>query len=217
MLFLHAVPGNASSRQPCPLPLRLTVRLRMNPLMIILMSAGKNRNKPSALLPVDFGRTKAYNTWRTMEKKEAYSWALKQVRAQIKRHVDITATLANTSAILKSRFPEYFWIGFYMLRGEKLIMGPFQGPPACMQLSLDRGVCAEAVKTGQTVLVPDVDKYSGHVACDSRSRSEIVVPLFNLKDQLVGVLDVDSASLDTFDQEDRTGLEQITTELSRIL
>lgn len=152
-----------------------------------------------------------------MKKTETYSWVLKQVRAQIQRHVDVTATLANTSAILKSRFPEFFWVGFYLLRGEKLIMGPFQGPPACMQLSLDNGVCAEAVKTGKSILVPDVDKYSGHVACDSRSRSEIVIPLFNLKEQLVGVLDVDSASLDAFSQEDRNGLERICAELARIL
>ncbi|MDY0296469.1 MAG: GAF domain-containing protein [Acidobacteriota bacterium] len=152
-----------------------------------------------------------------MNKNEAYNWALKQVRAQTKRHVDRVATLANTAAILKQRLPGFFWVGFYLLREDKLILGPFQGPPACMQLSLDKGVCAQAVKKGATVVVDDVDKFEGHVACDGRSRSEIVVPLSNLTDQLVAVLDVDSTELAHFGSEDVKGLEAIAAELSKIL
>jgi len=154
---------------------------------------------------------------KQMKKSEAYSWALKQVRAQVKRHVDRVATLANTAAILKQRLPGFFWVGFYLLREDKLLLGPFQGPPACMQLSLDKGVCAEAVKKGTTILVDDVDKFPGHVACDGRSRSEIVVPLSNLADQLVAVLDVDSTELAQFTDEDVKGLEAVASELARIL
>jgi len=152
-----------------------------------------------------------------MEKSEAYSWALKQVRAQVKRHVDLVATMANTAAILKQRIPGFFWVGFYRLREDKLVLGPFQGPPACMQLSLDKGVCAEAVKKGATVVVDDVDKFAGHVACDSRSRSEIVVPLMDLRDKLVAVLDVDSTEIGHFNDHDVKGLEAVAAELAKVL
>jgi len=152
-----------------------------------------------------------------MKKNESYSWALKQVRAQVKRHVDNVATLANTAAILKQRMPGFFWVGFYLLRDDKLLLGPFQGPPACMQLTLDKGVCAEAVKRGATVVVDDVDRFDGHVACDGRSRSEIVVPLMNMADQLVAVLDIDSTELGYFSSQDVKGLEAIAAELARVL
>jgi GAF domain-containing protein len=144
-----------------------------------------------------------------MEKSEAYKWAAKRVRAQVQRQVDRIATLANTAAILKEYFPSFFWVGFYFVREDHLILGPFQGPPACVKLGLGKGVCAAAAAQKQTILVPDVHQFPGHVACDARSRSEIVVPVFDTRDTLQAVLDVDSENLSAFDELDATGLQQI--------
>lgn len=144
-----------------------------------------------------------------MKKEESYRWALKQVRAQIKRHTDLIATLANTTAIFKERFPSFFWVGFYFLRKNRLILGPFQGPPACMLLTLDRGVCAEAIHQGKTILVPDVQRFPGHVACDQRSKSEIVVPCRDGTGSIKAVLDVDSEKTGAFDSEDQNHLERL--------
>ena len=151
-----------------------------------------------------------------MKKREAYRWASNQVRAQVKRHTDVVATLANTMAILKQRFPNFFWVGVYFLRGDQLILGPFQGPPACMKLNLENGVCAHAVRNQLSVTVANVHEFPGHVACDSRSNSEIVVPLFDRADRLMAVLDVDSETLDDFDEIDQTGLENIAQLLTPI-
>lgn len=144
-----------------------------------------------------------------MNKTESYNWAAKRVRAQVLRHVDITATLANTAAILKEYFPNFFWVGFYLKHPDSLLLGPFQGPPACVRLALDKGVCAAAARELKTVLVPNVHKFPGHVACDARSNSEIVVPVFDERDNLRAVLDVDSEHLADFDENDATGLEEI--------
>lgn len=151
-----------------------------------------------------------------MKKEESYKWAGKQVRAQVKRHTDVVATLANTAAILRSRFPNYFWVGVYFLKGDHLILGPFQGPPACMKLSLDKGVCAASANEKKTIVVQNVHEFPGHVACDSRSNSEIVVPLFDRSKQLRAVLDVDSEALADFDQVDAEGLEAIAHMLIEI-
>jgi GAF domain-containing protein len=144
-----------------------------------------------------------------MQKNEAYKWALKQIKAQIKRHENIISTLANISAILKERFPNFFWVGFYLLKENHLYLGPFQGPPACMKLALTNGVCATAVKKKQTIIVENVHQFPGHVACDKRSNSEIVVPVYDNNGNLVAVLDVDSESINDFDQTDQNGLEVI--------
>lgn len=151
-----------------------------------------------------------------MNKEEAYKWASKQVRAQVKRHTDVVATLANTAAILKSRLPNYFWVGFYFLKDDHLILGPFQGPPACMKLPLDKGVCAASANEKKTFVVPNVHEFPGHVACDSRSNSEIVVPLFDKNKKLKAVLDVDSESFEDFDETDANGLEAIAELLVEI-
>lgn len=151
-----------------------------------------------------------------MRKEENYKWALKQIRAQIKRHIDLTATLANTAAILKERFPQFFWVGFYILRKDQLILGPFQGPPACMSLNLGKGVCAAAVKLNKIINVPNVNEFPGHVACDSRSQSEIVVPLLNKKAMIAAVLDIDSDSLESFDNIDIKWLKEIARLLKDI-
>ena len=144
-----------------------------------------------------------------MNKSEAYKWAAKRVRAQVLRSIDIVATLANTSAILKEYFPNFFWVGFYFYKKDYLLMGPFQGPPACVKLSVDNGVCAACATQRKTIIVPDIHKFPGHVACDARSNCEIVVPVFDKKNVLRAVLDVDSETINDFDQEDAQGLERI--------
>jgi len=149
-----------------------------------------------------------------MQKQDAYNWAHKRIRAQVHRNDDVIATLANTSAILKEYFDYFFWVGFYFFKGDHLLMGPFQGPPACVKLTLDKGVCAAAATKRETILVPDVEQFPGHVACDSRSKSEIVVPVFDNDKTLKAVLDVDSAEFDAFNENDVDGLEK-TAELLR--
>jgi L-methionine (R)-S-oxide reductase len=144
-----------------------------------------------------------------MDKSESYKWAAKQVRAQVKRQIDPIATLANTAAILKEYFPSFFWVGFYFVREDHLLLGPFQGPPACVKLDLNKGVCAAAAAKRQTILAPDVHNFPGHVACDARSRSEIVVPVFDARGGMPAVLDVDSENLSAFDDLDAAGLQEI--------
>ncbi len=144
-----------------------------------------------------------------MNKAESYKWAAKRVAAQVERHQDLIATLANTAAILKEYFPSFFWVGFYFVREEYLLLGPFQGPPACVKLARNQGVCAASAERQQTILVPDVHDFPGHVACDARSRSEIVVPVHDEMGTLRAVLDVDSESLAAFDEQDAAGLQTV--------
>ena len=151
-----------------------------------------------------------------MKKSEAYKWAANRVRAQVKRNVDVVATLANTAAILKEFHPHFFWVGFYFTHSDHMLLGPFQGPPACVRLSYDKGVCAASATQKTTVLVSKVHEFPGHVACDSRSNSEIVVPVFGRDGSLKCVLDVDSADLNTFDEQDKKGLEGIADLLKDI-
>ena len=150
-----------------------------------------------------------------MNKKESYLWAANRVRAQVKRHVDTVATLANTCAILKA-YLDFFWVGFYFLRHESLILGPFQGSPACVRLTLDKGVCAAAVRERKTILVPNVHEFPGHVACDERSQAEIVVPVFDRDENIRAVLDIDSDHPGCFDEQDQAGLEAIASLLQEI-
>ena len=151
-----------------------------------------------------------------MNKVQAYAWAAKRVRAQVLRNVNTIATLANSAAILKEYFPHFFWVGFYLLKTDHLVLGPFQGPPACIKLTLDKGVCAAAVRERKTILIADVHDFPGHVACDSRSKSEIVVPVYNSNNELWAVLDVDSEQLNDFDDSDKTGLFEIAELLKNI-
>jgi L-methionine (R)-S-oxide reductase len=151
-----------------------------------------------------------------MEKVEAYKWAKKRVRAQVLRHQDIIATLANTSAILKEYLPHFFWVGFYFVKPDYLLLGPFQGPPACVKLKRDKGVCATCAARTETIVVPDVHKFPGHVACDERSNSEITVPVFDRSGNLQALLDVDSESLNDFSELDEKNLKQIAQLLTDI-
>ena len=151
-----------------------------------------------------------------MQKEEAYQWVMKQAQAQIKRHSNIMSTTANITAILKERFKNFFWVGFYFLKQNQLILGPFQGPPACMKLTLDKGVCAAAVTKKKTILVPDVHQFPGHVACDPHSNSEIVIPCFKKNGEICAVLDIDSEKFNDFDQSDQKYLELLSEKIKTI-
>jgi len=151
-----------------------------------------------------------------LRKEESYKWAIKHVKQKVKFNIDIIATLANTAAILKEYFPNFFWVGFYFYKKDHLLLGPFQGPPACVKLSLGKGVCATSVKSKRTIIVTDIKKFEGHIACNPRSNSEIVVPIFDNNKNLKAVLDVDSEKLDDFNQTDKQGLEKIAELLKSI-
>jgi GAF domain-containing protein len=121
-----------------------------------------------------------------------------------------SSILANTAALLYSSFEKISWAGFYLLEGETLYLGPFQGKAACTKIDINRGVCGKAARNKKTVIVEDVDLFPGHIACDSESKSEIVVPVI-LDDSLIGVLDIDSPSYSSFDSKDQIYLEEITS------
>lgn len=148
-------------------------------------------------------------------KAEKYEAILPQIEALITGEPDLYANLANISAALKEAF-DFFWVGFYLAKENQLVLGPFQGPIACTRISMGKGVCGTAWQKGETVLVPDVDAFPGHIACSSASKSEIVVPVF--KGGLVAmVLDVDSDQLDDFDVVDQEYLEKLMGVLGKQL
>jgi len=132
---------------------------------------------------------------------------LPQLKALTGAETDTIANMANIAAALREAF-HFLWVGFYIVRGEVLVLGPFQGPIACTRIARGRGVCGTAWAQAETLIVPDVEKFSGHIACSSLSQSEIVVPVFH-DGKVVAVLDVDSASLNTFDETDKHYLKQI--------
>lgn len=136
-----------------------------------------------------------------------YRELLPQISALLAGESDWIANLANTAAAIFSIFG-FHWVGFYLVKGEELVLGPFQGPVACTRIAFGRGVCGTAWKQAETILVPDVDAFPGHIACSALSRSEIVVPVF-YKEKVVAVLDIDSSLPDDFSEIDRTGLEEI--------
>ncbi len=140
-------------------------------------------------------------------KQEQYLELIPQIKGLLDGEADLVANLANTAAALKEQFG-WFWVGFYLVKEDELVLGPFQGPVACTRIRKGRGVCGSSWEQAKTLIVPDVEKFPGHIACSSLSKSEIVVPLF-VNGQVVGVLDVDSSELDQFDQTDATYLEQI--------
>jgi L-methionine (R)-S-oxide reductase len=131
-----------------------------------------------------------------------------QIEALINGETDLVANLANIAAVLKEAFG-FFWVGFYLKKGDQLVLGPFQGPLACTRIDFDSGVCGHAYTTRETVIVPNVDEFPGHIACSSASKSEIVVPMFDANGEVFGVLDVDSDKLGDFSDADREGLERI--------
>jgi GAF domain-containing protein len=140
-------------------------------------------------------------------KEEQYINLLPQISGLLDGETDLVANLANIAGALKEQFG-FFWVGFYLVKGEELVLGPFQGPVACTRIKKGRGVCGTAWEKSETIIVADVEKFPGHIACSSLSKSEIVLPLIYLKN-VVGVLDVDSAELNSFDDVDAKYLQQI--------
>ena len=143
----------------------------------------------------------------TQNKEEKYETLLPQIQALIKGEDDLIANLSNIAAALKETF-DFFWVGFYIVKNNQLVLGPFQGPVACTRISKGKGVCGTAWEQMETMIVPDVDKFPGHIACNAASRSEIVIPA--VKDgHVIFVLDVDSERLDDFDKVDEKYLEKL--------
>jgi len=143
----------------------------------------------------------------TASKEEQYKSIIPQIEALLYGENDLVANLANVCAALKEQF-NWFWVGFYLVKNDQLVLGPFQGPVACTRLSKGKGVCGASWAQAKTLIVPDVEEFPGHIACSSLSRSEIVLPLIH-GGNVIGVLDVDSAELAAFDDLDAQYLEQI--------
>ena len=146
------------------------------------------------------------------EKEQKYKQLLKEAAALLDGESDLIANMANLAALIHETMG-FWWTGFYIVRADKegteqLVLGPFQGPIACTRIALGRGVCGTSWKRRETIVVPDVEKFPGHIACSSESRSEIVIPVFKA-DKVSAVLDIDSRYLDTFDETDASYLEQI--------
>ena len=143
------------------------------------------------------------------EKEKTYELLHKQVQALIEGEQDEIAVMANVAALIHETF-HFWWTGFYRVIGQELVLGPFQGPVACMHIAYGRGVCGTAWQEKCSIVVPDVEQFKGHIACSSVSKSEIVVPVWK-NDEIVAVLDIDSEKLNTFDEIDRIWLEKICT------
>lgn len=144
----------------------------------------------------------------TSNRSEIYDSLVPQLAALVSGETDTVANLANIAAALKEAFG-FFWVGFYIKKDDQLVLGPFQGPIACTRINFNKGVCGYCYTTKQTIIVPDVEAFPGHIACSSTSKSEIVVPAFDKNGQVALVLDVDSDQLDDFDEADKLGLEKI--------
>src|SRR5436190_11873920 len=148
-------------------------------------------------------------------KAEFYRELAAQCHTLIDDERDPIANMANCAALIFNSVPRLNWAGFYLLKGEELVLGPFQGQLACVRIALGRGVCGTAAESRSTLRIADVMKFPGHIACDTASRSEIVVPLLTEDSHLIGVLDVDSPELDRFDAEDEAGLSALAKIIAR--
>ncbi len=143
-----------------------------------------------------------------MTRTEKYIAALREIEIRLEKGGDFIADLGNIAAVLKKRLG-FFWVGFYLIKDNRLVLGPFQGAPACVFLDIGEGVCGTCVKKKKTLIVPDVHQFPGHVACDPNSKSEMVIPLFDQNQSIRGVLDVDSDRQNDFDEVDQKYLEKI--------
>jgi len=144
-----------------------------------------------------------------MTKTELYGRLLSQLKGLLQEQRDLIANAANTASLIYHTLPELNWAGFYFLRGDELLLGPFQGKPACTRIAVGKGVCGKAAAQRKTIVVEDVHCFPGHIACDGASNSEIVVPLVSKEGRLIGVLDLDSPLPGRFDADDRAGLETL--------
>lgn len=149
---------------------------------------------------------------KNASKTDLYESLYPQIQALLSGEKDLIANMANTAAALKEAF-NFLWVGFYIVKNDELVLGPFQGPIACTRISLGKGVCGTSWKESKTIIVPDVEQFPGHIACSSASRSEIVIPIFR-EDNVIAVLDVDSEHLNQFDEIDEKYLTYITKLLS---
>lgn len=143
------------------------------------------------------------------KKEAAYREVLSVIKGLFEAETDRIACMANVAAVLMEAFGHH-WVGFYRVMGDQLVLGPFQGPLACMRIGYGKGVCGTAWARNRTLIVPNVDEFPGHIACSSLSRSEIVVPVHNVDGQVIAVLDIDSANLDAFSETDQRFLEEIS-------
>jgi len=143
-----------------------------------------------------------------MDKKQNYQTLSKQINALLETETDCIANMANVSAALFNELPDINWAGFYVVKNGELVLGAFQGKPACVRISFGKGVCGTAAQTARTQVVKNVHEFAGHIACDSASNSEIVIPIFK-NDKVWGVLDIDSPLLARFDETDKQYLEEI--------
>ena len=141
-------------------------------------------------------------------KEEKYKSILPQIKALVEAESDLIANLANVCAALKFGF-DFFWVGFYLVKDNQLVLAPFQGPVACTRIPLGKGVCGTAWKNNEVLIVDDVDLFPGHIACSSLSKSEIVLPIYDANKHIVGVLDIDSDTYKTFDETDKMYLTQV--------
>jgi GAF domain-containing protein len=146
---------------------------------------------------------------QTQDKPAMYAELVQQARGLMDGERNVIANAANFAALVFNAVPDINWSGFYLFDGNELVVGPFQGKPACIRIALGRGVCGAAAQSRETQLVRDVNAFDGHIACDAASQSEIVVPLVKADGSLFGVWDVDSPSVDRFDDEDRAGMEAL--------
>jgi GAF domain-containing protein len=153
---------------------------------------------------------------KTKDRKVIYDELAPQLAALVEGETDLVANLANITAILKEAFG-FFWVGFYLTKGNQLVLNAFQGTLACTRINFDKGVCGHAYTTRETVIVPNVEEFPGHIACSFDSKSEIVLPIFDQKGEVFGVLDVDSDKLDDFSQIDAEGLQKIVNIIETII
>lgn len=153
---------------------------------------------------------------RAASRETVYAEIVPQIDALVAGEADVVANLANISAVLKEAFG-FFWVGFYLERSGQLVLGPFQGPLACTRIDFDKGVCGHALTTRETVVVQDVEKFPGHIACSSAARSEIVVPFFHVDGSVAGVIDVDSDRLEDFGDADVAGLGAVAKVVERVI
>jgi len=178
-------------------------------------SYGKTREmqKENMFLFVFFRTFASQKQLKSMSKIEKYKLLTEQIRALIEGETDSVAVMANVCAAIHETMG-FWWTGFYRVKDGQMVLGPFQGPVACMHIGYGKGVCGTAWKEQRTIVVPDVELFPGHIACSSLSRSEIVVPIFSKSGQVAAVLDIDSKELSNFDDTDQQCLEEICKMLS---
>jgi GAF domain-containing protein len=156
------------------------------------------------------------NIHKSLSKEEKYKSLLPQIKSLVEGENDLIANITNICSALKYSLDRFFWVGVYFKKGNELVLGPFQGPVACTRIKIPNGVCGKSVETGSAIIVDDVNKFPGHIACSTDSKSEIVIPIFN-GTEVSAVLDVDSSEFANFDDTDKYYLEKICSLISELM